>query len=343
MDVFKNLVPNSWRGWVVALVGLLISFWVYYGLAYETILSTYQETFLAAPVAGTNQFIQDNHLSITLLRPKNIAFSDFVERECIVRIENQGPNDVQFWLTAQGISDDVEPSPLRIRSEANYQSEEYKSAFNIDIPAHSIQEVALYLSLEQAPQKQSHQAYKLALYLKPIQPQSQEPASNHDSIPLTFEGESLTFPYKPMDAFRESVVKFFLFPPLSNVFLVSVVLFVVGGVENRKTSVLFYVFSLRWTCLPSVLLSFLLGLKWAKWCDWKKFVQDLSEIVSWMLCSAVLFLSSLWFGWNIILWENCWSVIFSGLILVVVILLLLLNIKETSPTTPATPAKSAVE
>lgn len=343
MDVFKNLVPNSWRGWVVALVGLIISFWVYYGLAYENILSTYQDTFLKASVAVTNQFILDNHLSITILRPRNIAFGDFVERECIVRIENQGPNDVQFWLTAQGILEDGKPSPLRIRSEANYQSEEYKSAFNIDIPAHSIQEVALYLSLEQAPQDQSHQDYKLALYVKPIQPQSQNPTPNQNSIPLTFDGDALTFPYKPMDAFRESVMKFFLFPPLSNIFLVSVVLFVVGGVENRKKSALFYGFSLRWTPLASILLSFLSGFKWVKGCDWEKFVQDLLEIFSWMLCSGVLFLSSLWFGWNVILWENLLSVIFWGFFLGVVILLLLLNIKETSPTTPATPAKSAVE
>ncbi|GAB4480122.1 MAG: hypothetical protein OHK0031_01010 [Anaerolineales bacterium] len=268
MNSLDKLVPKSWRGWMVALVGLVITFWLYYGCAYEPILQQYQDVFLQKP-AQVESIPGFENVSMTIFRPTTIAFSNFVERKMIARMENRGNMDETFTLSA---IPQKGSEFLRIRSEANLERDEYSSAFSVTIPRQSIREIELYLSVEHVEDSAQNKNFKMDLYV-------------NGSL-VSFGASALDFSYDPLQAFRESAIRFLLFPPFSNLFLASLVFFVVGGVEERKKSLLFSLL-----CQNARKVVSKLRIPAFSRADWEQFYQDAADIAAWLIASGLLFLA----------------------------------------------------
>jgi len=301
---------------MVALVGLMITFGLYYFFAYEPILRQYQAAFLQKP-ANVTSVPGFEQISWTVFRPTTLGFSNFVERKMVIRMENQGDKQVSFVLTAF-------PEPgseyLRIRSESNLESDEYTSAFDVTIPPKSIREIDLYLSVEHIENNAKATNFKMSLYV--------------NGNKLSFGANSLDFSYEPLTAFRESAIRFLLFPPFSNVFLASLVFFVVGGVEERKSSLLFVALQkmAEWF-IKHITRVPLPKWQWLDLVNGQALLDDMADIAAWLVASGLLFLSlSFWAAGLVFPGLRVWIIPFwllGGLVLFFALLFLLLSVKTT--------------
>lgn len=221
--MFSDLpVPKRKFSWLITVVLLVVSFYLYYGFFYQKFVDVYSDG-----IYQSSEFESDNFNGSVML-PKSI--SAFVARPVRVQIINDLKGEKSQTiedLTVSVYSEPVEKNVQRISSlmfdpkkyvlENSYVIDQFQPyeivEFEIPIQAKADQKIVIYATF---PEK-----------------------DNNNSDILTYQTELLSFSapnlsYKPVQTYVQVAIEYLLMPPISNGLLPVLVAFVVYSMEYRR-------------------------------------------------------------------------------------------------------------